>query len=159
MTRRARATHTADVAFDTADRLHSAAIHLLRRVRREDDSTGLPAPQASALSVIVFRGPLTLRQLADAEQVRAPSITRIVAALEAAGLVARESTDSDRRVTYVRATARGRAVLEKARSQRIAVIANEIAKLPADDVLRLRDAIGVLERVVGPRHSPATQTT
>jgi DNA-binding MarR family transcriptional regulator len=156
MTPRARANESPDAAFDTADRLHSAAIHLLRRVRREDDSTGLPAPQASALSVIVFRGPITLSQLAGAEQVRAPSITRIVAALEAAGLVTRDGADGDRRVTYVRATARGRAVLEKARSKRIAVIAKEIALLPREDVARLRDALDVLERVVGSRHSPAS---
>jgi DNA-binding MarR family transcriptional regulator len=147
-----------DEAFDTADRLHSAAIHLLRRVRREDDSTGLPAPQTSALSVIVFRGPLTLSQLAEAEQVRAPSITRVVAALEEAGLVARERPDNDRRVSCVVATARGRETLEKARSRRIAVIAREIAELPGDDRERLRAAIGVLEKLVGPRHSPASES-
>lgn len=117
-------------------------------MRREDDSTGLPAPQTSALSVIVFRGPLTLSQLAEAEQVRAPSITRIVAALEAAGLVARESPESDRRVTYVRATKRGRDVLDAARGQRIAVIANAIAELRADDMRRLRDGVQVLEELL-----------
>jgi DNA-binding MarR family transcriptional regulator len=156
MNPRARAKPAADVAFDTADRLHSAAIHLLRRVRREDDSTALPAPQASALSVIVFRGPITLSQLAAAEQVRAPSITRIVAALEEAGLVERERDDSDRRITYMRATSRGRDVLEKARSRRIAVIAKSVEQLPKEDLERLRDALAVLERVVGPRHSPAS---
>ena len=157
MIKRARGTHPAPPTtpptpeFDTADRLHSAAIHLLRRVRREDESSGLPAPQASALSVIVFRGPLTLSGLADAEQVRAPSITRIVGALEEAGLVARDRADGDKRVVYVRATARGREVLEKARSRRIGVIAKDIAALPAADQERLREAIGVLERLVGPR--------
>jgi DNA-binding MarR family transcriptional regulator len=157
MSKRARGQGPAPAAFDTADRLHSAAIHLLRRVRREDDATGLPAPQTSALSVIVFRGPLTLSQLAEAEQVRAPSITRIVADLEDAGLVVRERTESDRRVTYVRATSRGRAVLEKARGRRIAVIAQQISELPADDLERLRGALEVLERVVGARHAQARQ--
>src|SRR5215472_14325726 len=76
---------------DLADRLHSAAIHLLRRLRREDDASGLPAPQLSALSVIVFAGPVTLGELAAAEQVRPPTITRLVDKLEAAGLAERAS--------------------------------------------------------------------
>ena len=69
-----------------ADRLHSAAIQLLRRLRREDQAMGLTAARASALSVLVFGGrPLTLGALAQAEQVSAPTITRLrrVAVLEA----------------------------------------------------------------------------
>src|SRR3954462_12265340 len=89
---------------DLADRLHSTAIHLLRRLRREDDASGLPAPQLSALSVIVFGGPITLGALADAEQVRPPTITKLVATLEAAGLVERTIDAADRRVVRVRAT-------------------------------------------------------
>src|SRR2546426_8261057 len=64
-----------------ADRLHSAAIHLLRRLRVEDKALGLTGPRASALSVIVFRGPLTMSALAGAEQVRRPTITRIIVGL------------------------------------------------------------------------------
>src|SRR5215468_4284166 len=94
-------------APELADRLHSAAIHLLRRLRREDDASGLPAPQLSALSVIVFGGPITLGALAAAEQVRPPTISKLVATLEGAGLVEREIDESDRRVMRVKATARG----------------------------------------------------
>src|SRR6478736_9503795 len=83
---------------DLADRLHSAAIHLLRRLRREDDASGLPAPQLSALSVIVFGGPITLGALATAEQVRPPTITKVVSTLEEAGLVEREADAADRRI-------------------------------------------------------------
>src|SRR3954452_9515904 len=90
-----------DGTVDLADRLHSAAIHLLRRLRREDDASGLPAPQLSALSVIVFGGPITLGALAAAEQVRPPTITRVVATLEESGLVVRETDDADRRVARV----------------------------------------------------------
>src|SRR5437764_14845610 len=86
----------ADKTADLADRLHSAAIHLLRRLRREDDASGLPAPQLSALSVIVFGGPITLGALASAEQVRPPTITKLIAALEGAGLVERDVNDEDR---------------------------------------------------------------
>ena len=64
-----------------ADRLHSAAIHLLRRLRREDDASGQSAPRLSALSVLVFGGPQTIGALAAAEQVRVPTMSRVVAAL------------------------------------------------------------------------------
>src|SRR5256885_11986460 len=74
-----------------ADRLHSAAIHLLRRLRLQDKAMGLSAPRASALSVIVFRGPVTMSALAEAEQVRAPTITRLADGLERLGLLRRVS--------------------------------------------------------------------
>ena len=64
--------------FEIADKLHSAAIHLLRRLRAEDDAIGLSAPRLSALSVVVFAGPLTLSELAAAEQVRLPTISRLI---------------------------------------------------------------------------------
>src|SRR2546425_13173700 len=81
-----------------ADRLHSAAIHLLRRLRVEDKAIGLSGPRASALSVIVFRGPIAMGGLAEAEQVRAPTITRLVASLELGGLVRRGRGRSGGRV-------------------------------------------------------------
>src|SRR4051795_7222236 len=104
---RAKGPGMASRHADLADRLHSAAIHLLRRLRREDDASGLPAPQLSALSVVVFGGPVTLGDLARAEQVRPPTITKIVGALEAAGLVEREPDVDDKRIVRVRATAAG----------------------------------------------------
>src|SRR3954470_3293405 len=109
-------------AADLADRLHSAAIHLLRRLRREDDASGLPAPQLSALSVIVFGGPVTLGGLAQAEQVRPPTITKVVTALEDAGLVEREVDPDDRRVVRVKATARGTRLLQEGRERRVATL-------------------------------------
>ena len=80
-----------------ADRLHSAAIRLLRRLRREDEAMGLTAARASALSVLVFGGrPITLGALAQAEQVSAPTITRLIVGMERDGLVRREA-DAARR--------------------------------------------------------------
>src|SRR5437868_15366386 len=108
---RGKRSAPSDSAADLADRLHSAAIHLLRRLPRQDDASGLPAPQLSALSVIVFGGPVTLGALAAAEQVRPPTITRLVATLEAAGLVERVTDAADRRVVRVTATARGARLL------------------------------------------------
>src|SRR5260370_21272246 len=91
-------------AAEVADRLHSVAIHLLRRLRREDDSPGLPAPQLSALSVIVFAGPITLGALADAEQVHPPTITKLDTARESAVLRRRTTDTADRPRLLMRAT-------------------------------------------------------
>jgi DNA-binding MarR family transcriptional regulator len=135
-------------ATDLADRLHSAAIHLLRRLRREDDASGLPAPQLSALSVIVFGGPLTLGDLAHAEQVRPPTITKVVAALENAGLVARDVDANDRRIVRVKATARGRKLLHDGRQRRVAALTSSLGDLSAADRALLAQALPVLERVV-----------
>src|ERR1043166_1278694 len=134
-------------ATDLADRLLSVAIHLLRRLRREDDASGLPAPQLSALSVIVFGGPLTLGALATAEQVRPPTITKVVATLEAAGLVQREIDPDDRRVTRVRATPRGTKLLQEGRQPRVAALTASLRDLSAADRALLLRALPVLERI------------
>jgi DNA-binding MarR family transcriptional regulator len=131
-----------------ADQLHSAAIHLLRRLRREDDASGLPAPQLSALSVIVFGGPLTLGDLARAEQVRPPTITKVVAALEAEGLVVRDVDADDRRVIRVKATSRGAKLLQDGRRRRVAALTSSLAELSEGDRAVLARAVPVLERVV-----------
>ena len=133
---------------DLADHLHSAAIHLLRRLRREDDASGLPAPQLSALSVIVFGGPVTLGQLAAAEQVRPPTITKLVVALERAGLVERETDADDRRVVRVTPTPLGARLLHDGRQRRVASLAAALRALPAAERATLARAIPVLEKVV-----------
>jgi DNA-binding MarR family transcriptional regulator len=135
-------------SHDLADGLHSAAIHLLRRLRREDDASGLPAPQLSALSVIVFGGPITLGALATAEQVRPPTITKLVATLEASGLVEREADADDRRIVRVKATPRGAKLLQEGRQRRVASLADALGKLSAADRAKLAQALPVLERVV-----------
>src|SRR5436305_15150059 len=91
----------AEQAMDTADRLHSAAIHLLRRLRVRDLASGIGPAQLSALSVLVFGGPRSLGELAEAEQVRPPTMSRIVEGLERAGLACRQATADGRRVRLV----------------------------------------------------------
>lgn len=130
-----------------ADRLHSAAIHLLRWVRREDETSGLTAPRLSALSVVVFAGPITLRDLAAAEGVRPPTMTRLVDALEADGLVVRRDDPSDGRAIRIRATAKGTKLLMNARSQRVAALTSRVAALSADDQELLGRAAEVIERM------------
>jgi DNA-binding MarR family transcriptional regulator len=133
--------------FEIADRLHSSAIHLLRSVRREDASAGLPPAQLSALSVLVFGGPVTVGGLAAAEQVRSPTMTRIVSGLVSAGLAVREPHPSDARSTLVSATERGRELLIEGRRRRVSVIEARLAELPSDDRAALSSALGVLERL------------
>ena len=135
--------------LDVANRLHSAAIHLLRRARRVDAESHLPAPQLSALSVIVYGGPLTLGALADAEQVRPPTMTKLVAAMEEAGLVSRETDAADRRVVRISATTRGKRLLEEGRDRRIAVIAESLAALPDADLADIAAALDAIEKVAG----------
>lgn len=142
-----RAEASAAATGDLADRLHSVAIHILRRLRREDDASGLPAPQLSALSVIVFGGPITLGALAEAEQVRPPTITRLVVTLEEAGLVEREPDANDKRVMRVRATARGARLLQEGRRRRVASLAASLATLPRAERSALASAVPILERV------------
>jgi DNA-binding MarR family transcriptional regulator len=137
----------ADKTADLADRLHSAAIHLLRRLRREDDASGLPAPQLSAMSVIVFGGPITLGALASAEQVRPPTITKLVALLEEQGLVERETDTDDRRVVRVKATARGTRLLYDGRRRRVASLAESLGELPVADRTALARVIPILEKI------------
>ena len=142
-----RATPGSRSTEDLADALHSAAIHLLRRLRRVDDETGLGPARLSALSVIVFGGPLRISDLARAEQVRTPTITPIVAALEREGLVTREVDEHDARAAILRATAAGREVMARGRARRVEALAAELRRLPAADRDTLRRAADLMQQL------------
>src|SRR3982750_4102975 len=135
-------------SVEAADRFHSAAIHALRHVRREDPATGLSAARLSALSVLVFGGPRTLGDLAAAEQVRPPTMTRIVQALERERLVRRERDPEDGRVARLRATAKGRRVMQSGRARRVPSLAGLLARLSRDEVARVREAAELVERAL-----------
>ena len=144
-----RPTPAAAEAGQVAEGLHSAAIHLLRWLRREDERSGLTGPRLSALSVVVFAGPVTLGELAAAEQVRPPTMTRLVHALEAEGLVTRERDAHDGRVTRLRATEAGRRLLAEGRARRVTALADQLAPLGADDRATLARAAALIERLAG----------
>jgi len=133
---------------ELADRWHSLAIHLLRRVRREDVKAGLTGPRLSALSVVVFGGPITLGDLAAAEQVRPPTMTRLVRALEREQLVRREKDPNDGRVVRLRATAKGENVLRAGRARRVRRLAEPISDLSETEREALQHAADILMRVV-----------
>jgi DNA-binding MarR family transcriptional regulator len=131
-----------------ADQLHSAAIGLLRQLRREDDVIGITAPRLSALSVVVFAGPLTLGELASAEQVKPPTMTRIVTGLEEDGLVERRDDASDGRLTQIHATAKGRRILAAGRARRVATLAAAVKNLDARHRKDLESGVRVLQQLV-----------
>jgi DNA-binding MarR family transcriptional regulator len=130
---------------EVADLLNSAAIHLLRRAHEEDRASGLTAARLSALSVVVFRGPLTLGALAEAEGVRPATMTGVVTGLEGDGLVRRKRHGSDGRSVLVEATAAGKRVLGAARERRIEAIAERLGDLSAQELAVLWDAGQLLE--------------
>ena len=135
-------------AFETADRLHSAAIHLLRRLRVRDRESGVGPAQLSALSVLVLGGgPRSLGELAEVEQVRPPTMSRIVAGLVRAGLVRRRKTEDGRRVR-LEATAEGARILQEGRRRRVESLAQALSSLSSEDREKLRESIDHLEKVI-----------
>ena len=132
---------------EVADRIHSAAIRLLRGLRRQDDKWGLSAPRLSALSVVVFGGPITLGSLARAEQVRPPTMTRLVQALEEDRLVTRTPDATDKRVVWIKPTAHGRRLLLRGRKARVHALAASLKSLDRGSVETLDRAATLLETV------------
>ena len=131
-------------------RLHSAALHLLRRLAQEDRATGVSAPRLSALSVLVFGGPTTIGLLAGIEGVTPPTMTRLVAGMAADGLVERRSDPDDRRVVRVAASERGRSLLLAGRDRRVSTLAAMLAPLTPKERRRLTSAARIIEAMLAP---------
>ena len=140
-----------DRTFAVAEQLHSAAIHLLRRLRVQDAASGIGPARLSALSVLVFGGPRSLKELAGIEQVRPPTMSRVVAALEVEGLVRRDIAPDDARRIILRATFQGRRVLLAARKRRLHDLAERLARLSERDVGNLERCATVLRGMLRDR--------
>jgi DNA-binding MarR family transcriptional regulator len=134
--------------LEVADRLHSAAIHLLRHARKQDVQAGAGPARLSALSVLVFGGPMTLGQLANAEQVKAPTMSRIVAGLEGSGLAKIVADAEDGRRIRVTATAKGKRLLQQARARRVELVAEMFRGLGETDLETLLTAAKLVELAV-----------
>ena len=129
--------------------MHSAAVHLLRRVRvADDESMGMTPARRSALSVLVFAGPRSLSELAAAEQVTLPTMSKLVTALEKDGLVRRERDPLDRRIVRLRATAKARRMAGRGRERRLAVLESLLGSASASEVEVVREAAEILDRLV-----------
>lgn len=132
---------------DLADKIHSAAIHLLRRVRVEDRASGLSPPRLSALSVLVFAGPQTISGLAQIEQVTAPTMSRLVKDMEYGGLVSRKRDRSDERVAWIRVTKKGEQLMWQGRQRRIVALAKALDKISIKERKTLGRAAELLELI------------
>jgi DNA-binding MarR family transcriptional regulator len=150
MTTSRRTSPTREVGR-VADRLHSAAIHLLRRLRVEDEALGISAPRLSALSVLVFAGPKRIGELARLEQVEPPTMTKLVDALVRDGLVVREPDPDDARAVQVRATPTGARTLRRGRARRVETLRARLATLSPAELAALGEGVDVLERILQDR--------
>jgi DNA-binding MarR family transcriptional regulator len=131
-----------------ADRLHSAAIHLLRRLREADAASGISPSRLSTLSVLVFGGPASVRGLAEAEMVRSPTMTGIVQGLEDDGLIARAPDPHDGRAVVLRATPRGERLLRAARTRRIDAFEALLDAATPAELRVLDEAAEILEQLI-----------
>ena len=132
---------------DAADRLHSAAIHLLRCIRTVDDAAmGISPARASALSVLVFGGARSLGELAAEERVTAATMSKLVSAMEAEGFVRRYPDVNDARAIRIEATAKARRTLERGRARRLDLLERLLADASAAEVDAVRLAAEVVER-------------
>src|SRR5437660_4606647 len=142
------ATASRQTVLAVADRLHSTAIHLLRRVRKQDVATGEGPARLSALSVLVFGGPKALGELAAAEQVKPPTMSRIVSGLARSRLVEITEDPEDARRLRIVATPKGTRLLHKGREMRIAYLASQLERLTPDELSQLDDAVEILSKLL-----------
>jgi len=140
-------TAATDSHAETAARLRVIIARLARQLRQNSPG-GLTLSQWSALVTIEEHQPLRIGDLADREGFSAPTATRLVAGLEAAGLVARTGDPSDRRTSYVELTDAGREKLFAARRTRTATLASRLSTLGPDDIERLIEALPLLEALM-----------
>jgi DNA-binding MarR family transcriptional regulator len=135
-------------ARHAADRMHSASIHLLRRVSRADAGAGTSPARLSALSVLVFAGPKTMSELAELERVKVPTMSRLVAAMEAEGLVRRERHGTDARSVVLHPTVKGRRLLDRARELRLSLLESLLSTATPREVATIREAADIVDRLV-----------
>jgi DNA-binding MarR family transcriptional regulator len=144
-------TAKADQIEKLADQLHSSAIRLLRLVRVQDTASGIAPARLSALSVIVFGGPLSLRDLARAEQVRPPTMSRIVDALEAQGLARRRIDREDRRAVLIATTKKGAELLKRGRARRVKFLAKYLSTLNSTELSDIASALEAIQKALSKR--------
>jgi len=138
--------------LELATRLRLAVMRLARRLRQagaaEDD---VSPSMLSALACIERRQPLTLGELAEAERVQPPTMTRIVARLEELGLLTRTHDEADRRVARVRLSPDGVRYVARNRRRKNAYLVSQLRSLDRDEIARLREAVTVIENLLEDR--------
>ena len=133
---------------DVAHRLHSAAIHLLRRVRKDDPLMELTPARASVLSVLVFGGPRTAGELTETEQVAAPTMTKLINGLVRDGYVRKRRHPEDGRAVVITATPRAVRALEDGRRRRVELVQALFRDLSSEEWQVLDRAASIIEKHV-----------
>jgi DNA-binding MarR family transcriptional regulator len=134
-------------ASDLASRLRLDISRMARRLRQEAGASLSPS-QTAALATIERHGPLTPSELATRERVQRPTVTRVLARLEEAGLVDRAADPDDRRCSLVSISAAGRELLDAVRTRKDAYLAMRLESLDAADRETLDRAAAILERML-----------
>jgi DNA-binding MarR family transcriptional regulator len=134
---------------DLASRLRLSVTRLARRLRQQASAEAEVSPsQLATLASVDRLGPITLGDLAAVERVQPPTMTRIITALEDAGLVSRHVDEHDRRIARVQTTVAGRKFLERTRSRKDLYLSSRIRTLDADDRAVLARAAVILEKLL-----------
>lgn len=133
--------------------MHSAALQLMREVRKVDRDMKLDGPRASVLSVLVFGGPKPISSLAELEQVSPPAITKMVNSMVEQGLVRRGPSEYDRRVVLVHATTVGRKLLERGRAARVDDLGDLFYPFDDEELQTIRRAAELIERALDTRQA------
>jgi DNA-binding MarR family transcriptional regulator len=136
---------------DIATGLNSMAIHLLRRLRRQDSKLNVGPARLSALSVLVFGGSCSLAELAGYEQVTSATMSRIVTGLQDSRLVSTRRSPDDARTLRIEATGKGRALMKRGSKARVAILTTELERLSEKELACLQEAITILKRIEGSR--------
>lgn len=131
-----------------ASSLRMSVMRLARRIRNERESDGLTLSQMAVLGTLWRCGASTAGELAEAEKVKPPSMTRTIASLEALGLIERAAHPSDRRQVMVELTPAAREVIERDRRLRDAWLAQRLGELSPDERELLQRVAPLLDRLV-----------
>ncbi|MDT0260819.1 MarR family winged helix-turn-helix transcriptional regulator [Jatrophihabitans lederbergiae] len=132
---------------ELASSLRLSLLRAARRIRSQRVNTTATLSQLSALATVNKCGPLSAGEIAAVERVQPPSMTKILAALEASGWVARASHPDDRRQSIISITDAGRQLMAEETRARDEWLAERLVDFSAEDIQKLRDAVGVLDRL------------
>jgi DNA-binding MarR family transcriptional regulator len=139
---------------ETIERFHHLTIVMHRGLKLVDEAAGFAGPRASALSVLVFRGPQSLGELARAEGVKPPTMSRLVKAMQAEGLVESVTAAHDQRQVRIAASARGRKVLLKGRRRRLEALAKILEGATSREKAALATVVDLLARALSGKRAP-----
>jgi DNA-binding MarR family transcriptional regulator len=130
---------------DGVTRLRGVIGRLARQLNASSTAEGLTPSQASVLGLVVFRGPLSLSELADLEGLNPTMLSRVVGRLQELELIRRIPDPADLRSASVTSTGAGQEVDRRVKAQRASVVSECVDQLPADEQEALSAALPALE--------------